>query len=71
MGFGRAENATPLGEAVSLAAFDANVPEVLENLRAARQSRNSREVRYREGGIHALNDKDDPGVLLHTHISSA
>lgn len=44
MGFGRLGSAVPLGEAVSLVAFDASVPEVLENLRAARQPSGSREV---------------------------
>lgn len=45
MGFGRFGSAVPLGEAISLVAFDASVPEVLENLRAARQPSGSREVR--------------------------
>lgn len=45
MGFGRVGTAVPLGEAVSLLAFDANVPEVLERLRAARQPNETREVR--------------------------
>eukprot|EP00752_Nemacystus_decipiens_P005218 g4737.t1 len=43
MGFGRFGSAVPLGEATSLVAFDASVPEVLENLRAARQPSGSRE----------------------------
>lgn len=44
MGFGRFGSAVLLGEAISLVAFDASVPEVLENLRAARQPAGSREV---------------------------
>lgn len=44
MGFGRFGGAVPLGEAISLVAFDVCVPEVLKNLRAARQPSDSREV---------------------------
>lgn len=44
MGFGRIGSAVPLGEDVSLVEFDASVPEVLQNLRAARQPNGSREV---------------------------
>lgn len=44
MAFGRFGTAMPLGEAVSLLVFDANVPEVLENLRVAQQPIASREV---------------------------
>lgn len=44
MGFGRLGSAVPLGEDVSLVEFDASVPEVLQNLRAARQPNASREV---------------------------
>ncbi|CAM9668975.1 unnamed protein product [Ectocarpus sp. 4 AP-2014] len=43
MGFGRFGGAVPLGEAISLVAFDVCVPEVLKNLRAARQPSDSRE----------------------------
>lgn len=47
MGFGHLENAVPLGEELSLEVFDANVPEVLENLRTTQQPGTSQEVRGR------------------------
>lgn len=45
MGFGHLDNAVPLGEELSLEVFDANVPEVLENLRTTQQPGTSQEVR--------------------------
>lgn len=51
MGFGNVENAVPLGEELSLEVFDANIPEVLENLRAAQQPGTSQEVRRRQWHI--------------------
>lgn len=45
MGFGHLDNAVPLGEELSLEVFDANVPEVLENLRTTQQPGTRQEVR--------------------------
>lgn len=47
MGFGHLGNAVPLGEELSLEVFDANVPEVLENLRTTQQPGTNQEVRGR------------------------
>ena len=52
MGFSRLGTAVPLEESASLLAFDTNVLEVLESLRAAQQPASSLEVWcIREGAI--------------------
>lgn len=67
MGFGRLGNAVPLGEAISLVAFDTNVPDVLENLRAARQPDDCRQVcmKFKFGDLTAAVEGFSRRLVIH------